>query len=171
MYVDRLELAHDLRMPLQLIQSGAQMLTAIAVTFLLGNVVVKSLVGRDRPYQVRKSVEPLIHPPFDSSFPSGHTMNGFTAAVSLYCFNRRAGVPALFLASAIAFSRMYNLVHFPTDVLGGLVLGSASALGVDRFARRRASRRTTGRKPGIVRVSRGRADRRFRGGRRGNRGL
>ena len=118
-------------------RTGQRVLVSIAVTFLVGNMIVKNLVDRARPYEVRIAVEPLIRPPYDSSFPSGHTMNGFTAAVALYLGDRRMGVPALFLASAIAFSRMYNLVHFPTDVLGGVLLGGGVAFAVDRFLRRR----------------------------------
>lgn len=50
---------------------------------------------------------------------------GFAAAFALWLQNRKLGVPALVLAAFIAFTRLYLYVHFPTDVLGGLVLGLA----------------------------------------------
>ena len=61
--------------------------------------------------------------PSDSSFPSGHTSSAFAAAVSIFLTNKKAGIMALILAVLIAFSRMYFFVHFPTDILGGILTG------------------------------------------------
>ena len=41
------------------------------------------------------------------------------------------------LALLIAFSRIYNLVHFPTDVIGGIVIGVCSAMLVEWFVKRK----------------------------------
>ena len=49
-------------------------------------------------------------------------MNGFTAACALMTFYRKPGMAALVLAALIAFSRMYLFLHYPTDILGGIVL-------------------------------------------------
>jgi undecaprenyl-diphosphatase len=57
------------------------------------------------------------------SFPSGHTLSAFLGATVLCCYKRSWGIPALILAGLIAFSRLYLYVHFPSDVLAGLVLG------------------------------------------------
>ena len=67
--------------------------------------------------------ELLIQAPTSYSFPSGHTMSSFEGAVSIFLFSRRWGAAALVMAALIAFSRMYLFVHFPTDVLVGLLLG------------------------------------------------
>ena len=48
----------------------------------------------------------------------------------IFLHHRRAGIAALLFAALIAFSRMYLFVHFPTDILGGMVLGIAVALAV-----------------------------------------
>ena len=66
----------------------------------------------------------LIKPLSDFSFPSGHTLASFEAAVVLLIRDRRFGIPAIVLAVLIAFSRLYLYVHYPTDVLAGAVLGT-----------------------------------------------
>lgn len=109
-------------------RTGIEVVLAMAIGFLVGNLLLKNLVGRARPFEAYESLVPLGTPPTDRSFPSGHTLNGFAAAVTIFLANRRWGVPALTLASLIAFSRMYNLVHYPTDIMGGLVVGVAAAL-------------------------------------------
>ena len=65
----------------------------------------------------------LIAVPEDYSFPSGHTTASVISAVILMQEDKKLGIPAVILAVLIAFSRMYLFVHFPTDILGGLILG------------------------------------------------
>lgn len=89
------------------------------------------MVDRLRPCQIDKAVSLIVNIPFDSSFPSGHTLNGITAAVTLMFIDKRMGIPAIVLAVLIAFSRMYNFMHFPTDILAGAVLGVVSAVFVN----------------------------------------
>ena len=83
-----------------------------------------------------ETVSLIVKIPFDSSFPSGHTLNGITAAVTLMFIDKRMGIPAIVLAVLIAFSRMYNFMHFPTDVLAGAVLGGVSAVFVNFLFKR-----------------------------------
>lgn len=106
---------------------GLTMMAAMALSFILGNCLLKNLIARPRPCAVDTSVQLLVPFPSEYSFPSGHTLNGFTAAVTIFLHYRRIGIAALLLAGAIAFSRMYLFVHYPTDILGGLVLGIADA--------------------------------------------
>ena len=109
---------------------GTLMLLSMAACFLLGNLCIKNLVQRPRPCQIDTAVALLIPVPGEYSFPSGHTLHSFTAAVMIFLHHRRAGIAALLFAALIAFSRMYLFVHFPTDILGGMVLGIAVALAV-----------------------------------------
>ena len=102
---------------------GAAVLLSLAAGGLIGNVVLKNLVMRDRPCWIDESVRLLIQNPKDFSFPSGHTLASFETAVSIFLYNRKWGVPVLVLASVIALSRLYLFVHFPTDVLSGMALG------------------------------------------------
>lgn len=109
---------------------GILMLITMAVCLVLGNLCIKNIVQRPRPFQVDPSVFLLINKPGEYSFPSGHTMHGFAAATMIFLHNRKGGIAALILASVIAFSRMYLFVHFPTDILGGLIIGALAALVV-----------------------------------------
>lgn len=106
---------------------GLSMMAAMALSFLLGNCLLKNIIARPRPFSVDTSVIMLVPYPSEYSFPSGHTLNGFTAAVTIFLYYRKAGIAAIFLAAAIAFSRMYLFVHYPTDILGGMVLGILDA--------------------------------------------
>lgn len=119
---------------------GFTMLGAMALSFLLGNILLKNIIARPRPFAVDPSVRLLVPEPGEYSFPSGHTLNGFTAATVLFLYFKRAGLGALLLAGAIAFSRMYLFVHYPTDILGGLLLGVADALAVYFIVKKRKER-------------------------------
>ena len=90
-----------------------------------GDCILKPLFARPRPCDVNTAITILVKRPHGHSFPSGHTASAFAAAFALWLQNRKLGVPALVLAAFIAFTRLYLYVHFPTDVLGGLVLGIA----------------------------------------------
>ena len=107
---------------------GIQTLIAIAVTFVVGNLILKNLFERERPSWIDPNIELLIKNPTDFSFPSGHSMNGFTAAVAILYNDRKLGIPAILLAAVIAFSRLYNFVHFPTDIFAGALIGSVIAI-------------------------------------------
>ncbi len=111
---------------------GLSMGAALLIGVLLCNVTLKPLVGRIRPYDYQlehfgKEIPLLISAQHDFSFPSGHTIASFEAAVAITLYNRKLGIPALLLASLIAFSRLYLYVHYPTDVLASIVLGTAIA--------------------------------------------
>lgn len=101
---------------------GIMLLISLMITAILGNLIIKNIIQRPRPFQVDTSVIPLIHPR-EYSFPSGHTSSSFAAATMLFLYNSKAGGIAFLIAGLIAFSRMYFFVHFPTDIFGGIVLG------------------------------------------------
>lgn len=81
--------------------------------------------GRIRPYLVDPSIHALIPPPLTVyAFPSGHTATAFAAAVVLVYGSPGIGMIALLAAALIGFGRLATGVHYPTDVLAGVVLGS-----------------------------------------------
>lgn len=113
-------------------KAGLGMGIALLIGVVLCNMTLKPLVGRIRPYDYQlehfgKTVELLVATPHDFSFPSGHTIASFEAAVALTIRHKKPGIAALILAVLIAFSRMYLYVHYPTDVLASVVLGTAIA--------------------------------------------
>ena len=99
-------------------RTGSIMLAALLVQTILCNMVLKNLFARTRPYDVNTTIQLLVPKLQDFSFPSGHTSASFTI-VSVW-------KPALVLACLIAVSRLYLYVHYPTDVLGGVILGILS---------------------------------------------
>ncbi len=99
------------------------MLIGLIAGVLIGNLIVKNAVRRDRPCWIIEIQNMLIENPQDFSFPSGHTLSSFCAASILFYYDKRLGVPAFGAAVLIAFSRMYLYVHFPTDILGGALMG------------------------------------------------
>ena len=113
-------------------KAGLGMGIALLMGVVLCNIILQPLIGRRRPYDyplehVGKTMELLGATPHDFSFPSGHTIASFEAAVALTVRHKKLGAAALVLAVLIAFSRMYLYVHYPTDVLASVVLGSALA--------------------------------------------
>ena len=115
---------------------GFGMGAALLMGLLVCNVTMKPLFARIRPYdyqleQFEKTIPLLIAAPHDYSFPSGHTLASFEAATVIAIHNKKWGIPALILASLIAFSRLYLYVHYPTDVLFSVAMGIGFAfLGV-----------------------------------------
>ncbi len=107
---------------------GLTMMGAMLLSFLLGNLLLKNLIARPRPFMVDTSVTLLIPKPGEYSFPSGHTLNSVTAATVIFLYFKKAGIGALVLAALIAFSRLYLFVHYPTDILGGILLGVIDAV-------------------------------------------
>lgn len=103
---------------------GFTVLGALILSLIFCNITIKPLVERVRPYDIKEGIELIISKPTDFSFPSGHTSASFAAAIALFACNKKWGSAAIALASIIAFTRLYLYVHFPTDVLGGMVLGA-----------------------------------------------
>lgn len=104
---------------------GVSVALALVLDLVCCNLILKPLVDRVRPFAVNTAVELLTAPPLDASFPSGHTAASFAAVFALKASGSRLWKPALVLAAAIAFSRLYLYVHWPSDVLFGAVLGTA----------------------------------------------
>ena len=104
-------------------RTGGVMAVALIVEAVLCNIILKNLVARTRPYDVNTTVQLLIPKLHDFSFPSGHTAASFTAVSALYFSKEKWWKPTLVLACLIAVSRLYLYMHYPTDVLGGLLLG------------------------------------------------
>ncbi|MBQ8827851.1 MAG: phosphatase PAP2 family protein [Clostridia bacterium] len=110
-------------------KTGICMGIALLLGVFFGNLILKNIIARERPYtyedarMTAESVSALISLPHDYSFPSGHTLASFGSATAIFMNSKKYGIIAYIAASLIAFSRMYLYVHFPTDILGGIILG------------------------------------------------
>ncbi len=116
---------------------GFTMLLSLSLDFLIVNVTLKGLVGRPRPFVVNEAIVTLIKQPSPyRSFPSGHTAGSFAAMLALYKWvPKKIGIPAVVLATLVALSRLYVGVHYPTDLLGGFVVGLVSSIVAYRIVK------------------------------------
>ncbi|MCI1930449.1 MAG: phosphatase PAP2 family protein [Clostridia bacterium] len=105
------------------LKSGSALFIALALSALLGNVLLKNIIMRQRPCWVDTSILTLLHNPSDYSFPSGHAFSSFACAFSVYLYDKNIGSILILLAIMIAFSRLYFGVHYPTDVIFGAIFG------------------------------------------------
>jgi len=104
-------------------KAGITMGLALIFCLLIGNMTLKPLIARPRPYTYFPEMTLLIAPLADFSFPSGHTFASFASATALFLYHKKAGIAAYILAVIIAFTRLYLYVHFPSDVIAGMLLG------------------------------------------------
>lgn len=103
---------------------GIMVILSLILCFIIGNLSLKPLVARIRPFNSVPLLDALlIKPPTDFSFPSGHTMCSFAAGVVIFYMNKRIGIFALILGSLMGFSRLYLYVHYPSDVFAGMMIG------------------------------------------------
>ena len=129
-------------------KTGLMIGAALLMGFVVGNLTLKPLFARVRPYNFNTSFDIntlLVDTLSDRSFPSGHTLCMFEGCVVLFLTQRKyIGIPALVLCSLVALSRLYLYVHYPTDVLAGALLGTLFAvlavrlvnMGYERFEKK-----------------------------------
>ena len=115
---------------------GISLVIGLLLGLLIGNIILKPLVARPRPCWINSDIALLIASPKDFSFPSGHTLSSFIAAIILLKEDKKFGYVAMILAILIAFSRMYLYVHFPSDILSGVVLAILIGFAAIRISRK-----------------------------------
>ena len=107
---------------------GQTILIALVITTIIGEGVIKNIVKRKRPFYGDDDKELLISRPITYSFPSGHTASSFAVATVFIKTDNAASLEIMLLACLIAFSRIYLGVHYPSDVIGGGIIGTLCGL-------------------------------------------
>lgn len=111
-------------------KTGFTMAVSLIIILITVNLILKPLIDRARPFEINSDIlkSILISLPSDGSFPSGHTAAAFAAATAAFCCNKRIGSILYIMAVLMGISRLYFAVHFPTDVIGGIVIGVAAGV-------------------------------------------
>ena len=116
---------------------GTAMLFGVAIGALFTNVFLKVVIARPRPYADESSIFYQLwllvgqNVESDKSFPSGHTTAAFSTMTALFLMgNKKYSWTAFIFAFLMGLARIYLVVHFPSDVLGGMIVGAvAGCLG------------------------------------------
>ena len=114
---------------------GTAMCLGLALGALVTNCCLKVLIARARPYADESSIYYQfwqlvgMHTESDKSFPSGHTTAAFATMVPVFLLGKkRVSWMALIFAFLMGLSRIYLVVHYPSDVLGGLIVGTIAGI-------------------------------------------
>lgn len=102
---------------------GVMIILADFLYYLLCAKIIKPNFSRKRPFQQDETIQIIINKPKSSSFPSGHSTIAFSCTIILFFMNPIVGCLALILSFIIAFSRVYLLIHYPSDVIIGSLIG------------------------------------------------
>ena len=110
-------------------------LVEIMWSTLLASILVfgaEIIIGRTRPFLVDPSLAVLVPRPHTMSFPSAHASIAYALAFMTLHWSMRVGIGAVLLADLVAFGRIAAGVHYPTDVLAGILVALV-AFAVVRF--------------------------------------
>ena len=121
---------------------GVMLALALIITLVIGNITLKPLIARTRPFDANNLKDILklneeeftliknrTNKLFVNIFgPDLSLKASFAAATVLIYMNRKVGIVAMVLAVLIAFSRLYLYVHYPSDVFAGMIFGILSAI-------------------------------------------
>lgn len=109
-------------------KSGFILICGYGAVVLINHFILKNVINRARPFTQNSALAEFIQSigmslPMSSSFPSGHTVVSFCSAVILTYYFKGKGAWAFLPATLIAISRVFLCLHYPTDVLGGMMIG------------------------------------------------
>lgn len=104
---------------------GMAALLALLIGYLITNLTLKPLVSRPRPWLDVEGLINLVGESAYRSFPSGHSTSAFAFAFALLFGAPKKWMKwvAMIVAVLMALSRLYVGVHYPTDIVGGLLVG------------------------------------------------
>ncbi len=114
------------------------LIIAIIISVILG-LTLKAFLYRPRPYELLIGIKLIGLEEYGSSFPSGHSFRAFACSTLTFRRYGRIASPLLVLSLAVAFSRIYLGIHYPTDTIAGAFLGLAIANLIFMFAKKEYS--------------------------------
>lgn len=103
---------------------GDVVILTLIISTIIGEGIVKNIVRRVRPCNQQSNVSLLISRPISYSFPSGHTLSSFAVAEVLSMYFTQYKLIFMAIAFLIALSRLYLYVHYPTDIIAGIIFGT-----------------------------------------------
>ncbi|MDF2610744.1 MAG: phosphatase family protein [Lachnospiraceae bacterium] len=106
---------------------GVMVLCALLLNFIVVDGILKNIIQRPRPFEAIPTLNLLIEKPLSYSFPSGHASSAFAAAGILIYGFKKYRFYIIALAGLMAFTRIYLTVHYPTDILAGMIIGLISS--------------------------------------------
>ena len=108
-------------------RNAIALVAAVGGSGFVCRIILKPLFARERPFYAH-GFELFTRAPISYSMPSTHTAMAIAAALVLFTVNKKLGAVALIFALMVSLSRIYLLVHYPTDVLAGIGVGIIIAL-------------------------------------------
>ena len=111
-------------------KGGLVVLVCLLAAYVINDGGLKLIIARPRPYATIDGLSILVKPLSSYSFPSGHANSSFAAALALTVVFGKKGAYSYILACFIALSRCYVGVHYPSDVIGGAIVGTIVSLVV-----------------------------------------
>jgi undecaprenyl-diphosphatase len=111
-------------------RAASRGLIAVGATAITTNLVAKHIFPRGRPKRLVVTAGRHARMPMSSSFPSGHAASAFAFATAVTADLPLLSLPIYGLATAVSYSRVHTGVHYPSDVMGGGILGAAVGTAV-----------------------------------------
>ncbi len=112
-------------------QERFRYLIFIASSVILSRLVITELIRlfwhRSRPF-IDYSVHQLVEHSASASFPSGHVTFLFALATAIYFINKKIGIAFFILSFLVGLGRVFVGLHYPFDILGGMIVGVFSAV-------------------------------------------
>lgn len=109
-------------------------ITAIVSRFIFGEIL-KRVINRPRPFEIHQVIQ-LIGEDKGQSFPSGHISFFFAFSTAVYLYNKKAGLICYAVSFLMGLARIYTGIHYPLDILGGMVLGILVGWGMWKVSKK-----------------------------------